>query len=225
MTRWILIAAAALALPVGSESASAEAAELGVPAHPLSDPQSWIGGKDYPAAALRAGEQGTVRYVLDIGADGRVRGCRVTQSSNSASLDAATCRIMTARGRFRPAMDGERRPVRSEEVQAVAWSLPAEAQVVHWGYGVMVSISAPPPVAVVGKGPPIVREPIMAVPQDGAGEAELSVWTPGRDEIPTLGRYQSIPHCRIAMARLELSPGQKAYCTLAPKDHPGPAVH
>lgn len=222
MTSWISIPAAALALQVGS--ASAAAPRIVAPAHPRADPQTLISGKDYPASALRKGEQGTVRYLLQIGADGRVRGCRVIRSSGSSSLDAHTCRIMSARGRFRPAIDSTGNAVPSQEVQAVAWTLPADAQVVHWGYGMVATSVAPPP-AVVMRSSPIVNEPIMAIPQDGPGEAELSVWTPGSREIPTLGRFESIPDCRRAKARLRLSGGQKAYCTLAPVGDSGPRLH
>jgi TonB family protein len=224
MTKRILMSAAALALHAGTASAPAGAARIVAPAQPRGDPQSLISGKDYPASALRKGEQGTVRYALEIGADGRVRGCRVIRSSGSSSLDSAACRIMTARRRFRPAIDSQGNPAPSQEVQAVAWSLPAEAKVVHWGYG-MVSNSSPPPMAIVTNSSPILAAPIMAIPQHGPGEAELSVWTPGSTRIPTLGRFESIPDCRRAMARLKLSGGQKAYCTIAPENHSVPRVH
>lgn len=224
MRRWILIPAAALALQAGSPSTAAQAPRIVSPAQPRADPQTLISGKDYPAPALRKGEQGTVRYLLEVGADGRVRGCRVTRSSGSSSLDAHTCRIMTARGRFRPAIDSTGNAVPSQEVQAVAWSLPAEARVVHWGYGMVATSVAPPP-AVVMRSSPLLSEPIMAIPQDGPGEAELSVWTSGSKEIPTLGRFRSIPDCHRARARLRLAAGQKAYCTLAPVGDPGPRLH
>lgn len=216
-----MLPAAALALQSGSASTPAEAAEIVVPAQPRGDPQLLIGGKDYPASALRAGEQGTVRYVLDIGANGRVTGCKVVRSSGSSSLDSATCRIMSARGRFTPARDSQGQPAPSQEVQAVAWSLPAEARVVHWGYGMVATVVAPPPAVVTGSSP-ILPAPIMAIPQTGPGEAELSVWTPGSAQIPTLGRFESIPACRRAMARLKLSGGQKAHCTIAPDNRPDP---
>jgi TonB family protein len=221
MTGWILIPAAALALHGDFASAPAEAPRIVAPAQPRADPQTLISGKDYPASALRKGEQGTVRYLLEIGADGRVRGCRVIRSSGSSSLDSAACRVMTERGRFRPAIDSTGSPAESEEVQAVAWSLPAEARVVHWGYG-LVSNSSPPPMAIVTHSSPILAAPIMAIPQDGPGEAELSVWTPGSMQMPTLGRFESIPACRRAMVRLKLGGGQKAYCTIAPESRPGP---
>ena len=60
---------------------------------------------DYPAAAIRAEEEGTVRVRLGVGANGRVTSCEVSQSSGSSSLDSATCRILRSRARFTPAKD------------------------------------------------------------------------------------------------------------------------
>jgi len=63
------------------------------------------GEADYPDAARRNEEQGTVRARLDIGTNGRVTSCSVTKSSGSSSLDSTTCRILKARARFTPAKD------------------------------------------------------------------------------------------------------------------------
>lgn len=87
------------------------------------------------------------------------------------------------------------------------------------GEGVMVSLVPEPAIAVPR--PPPFREPIIAVPQNGPGEAELSVWDSPGNRIVNIGRYESIPVCRIAKARLKLLADQKAYCTLAPGNHPG----
>ncbi len=65
---------------------------------------------DYPSAAQRNEEEGTVRVRLTVGANGRVSDCSVTQSSGSSSLDAATCRIIRSRGRFTPAVDAAGNP-------------------------------------------------------------------------------------------------------------------
>lgn len=213
------MAAAALPLPAYAQPPAPPAPRIVAPAQPRGDPQSLISGRDYPDSALSAGEQGTVRYLLDIGADGRVRGCRVTRSSGSTSLDAATCRIMTARGRFTPARDSNGNPAPSQEVQAVAWSLPAEAKVVHWGYG-MVSHSVSPPAVTVRAGPPLVHPPSVAIPQDGPGEADLSVWDARSSALTELGRYESIPACRKVKAQLRLRSDQRAWCTVAPQSHP-----
>ncbi len=63
---------------------------------------SWISYSDYPPEALRNGESGTVKILLTIDPKGRPRDCKVVVSSRSPSLDATTCRIMTARAKFEP---------------------------------------------------------------------------------------------------------------------------
>jgi protein TonB len=60
---------------------------------------------DYPAAAARKGEEGTVQAVLTVSAEGRVTACRIIRTSGSASLDDGTCRILQRRARFIPAQD------------------------------------------------------------------------------------------------------------------------
>jgi protein TonB len=82
-----------------------------------------IGNADYPAAALRAGEQGVVEFSLDISAAGRVTACTVTRSSGSATLDATTCRLLTMRARFRPATDGKAEAVPGTFASRVAWRI------------------------------------------------------------------------------------------------------
>jgi TonB family protein len=79
---------------------------------------------DYPAAAVRAGEQGNVQVRLDIGTSGRVHGCTVLRSSRSAILDSTTCRILRARARFKPARDAKGEPTTDHTVQTIAWRLP-----------------------------------------------------------------------------------------------------
>lgn len=78
---------------------------------------------DYPAAALRNNEQGRVAFALAIDANGRVNGCRITRSSGSAALDAATCRIMRARARYTPARDARGIAVPDADVGVIDWIL------------------------------------------------------------------------------------------------------
>ena len=79
---------------------------------------------DYPAAARRADEQGTVAIDAAVDPIGRVIGCNVTTSSGSPSLDATTCSIIQRRARFTPAQDGAGRAV-ADRVQArIRWVLP-----------------------------------------------------------------------------------------------------
>src|SRR5690349_6613393 len=67
------------------------------PAPAASPPQrarpnlvSYFSEDDYPAAALRAHDEGTVSFRLVVGTNGRITDCSVTASSGSAALDSAT---------------------------------------------------------------------------------------------------------------------------------------
>lgn len=94
-------------------------------ARSLLDLQSHFSAEDYPAAALRNGEQGTTRFRLTVGANGRVSDCVITTSSGSSSLDLATCRILRSRVRFTPAQDRNGNPTSDIVQESVTWRLPA----------------------------------------------------------------------------------------------------
>jgi TonB family protein len=222
MRKRIAILAAALSLPIqAAPAAPAGAVRIVAPARARADPQSYIRAEDYPDWSLIMGEEGEVGVLLKIGASGRVTGCTIARSSGSKDLDSATCGLLTERARFTPAVDGNGNPAPSRVEQQVSWKRPpgAPPPFKPHGNGVIAYLMPEPVVAVAG--PPMVREPVIAVPQEGPGEAELSVWDSGTDSIANLGKYDSIPECREAKARLELRPDQRAYCTLAPGNHPG----
>jgi protein TonB len=80
--------------------------------------------EDYPAAAMRAGEQGKVGFHLTVGADGRPTACSVTASSGSAILDSTTCGLLMRRARFSPARDETGRPTIGTFDSSFTWSLP-----------------------------------------------------------------------------------------------------
>jgi protein TonB len=94
-----------LALLLAASLAAPDDGAAVKPARAKSNLASLIRNGDYPEAADKAMEQGFVHFELDVGANGRVTACRVTGSSGSASLDAATCTIMVKRARFVPARD------------------------------------------------------------------------------------------------------------------------
>ena len=86
---------------------------------------SYFSTNDYPSAALRDHEQGTVRFWLGISAEGRVSDCHIIQSSGSRALDETTCRILRERGRYRPARNMRGQPIASFDGDyAVTWRLP-----------------------------------------------------------------------------------------------------
>ncbi|MGY1520177.1 energy transducer TonB [Luteimonas sp. A482] len=67
-------------------------------AAPIDQPQP-----EYPAAALRAGEQGTVVLRVDVGADGKPTDVQVAERSRSRELDRAAQRAVRD-WTFQPAM-------------------------------------------------------------------------------------------------------------------------
>jgi protein TonB len=94
------------------------------PARARANLASYVSDADYPDSAIRAEEQGTTRFRLSVGPDGRVRECSVLGSSGSSALDNATCRIMRSRARFTPARDGNGSATTDTVSSAIRWVLP-----------------------------------------------------------------------------------------------------
>jgi protein TonB len=111
----------AAAIPAHSAPA-AEAPKA--PAPQVGNLSMYFVARDYPPAALRRSEQGTVRFRVDISPEGRVSACTVTASSGSAILDETTCRLIQQRLRFRPARDREGKPATDSQEYRVTWVLP-----------------------------------------------------------------------------------------------------
>ena len=97
------------------------------PSVPLSNPGQWVSSEDYPTAALRNEIEGVTRFVLAIDPYGIVENCRISVSSGSSELDAATCNLITARARFKPARDNRGKPVASTWASSVRWQIPKDA--------------------------------------------------------------------------------------------------
>lgn len=93
-------------------------------ARSLANLASYISVEDYPDSARELGEQGTVRFALDVGAHGRPTSCRITGSSGSQALDSATCRIMVSRARFAPAIDAQGHPMPDTFRSSITWRGP-----------------------------------------------------------------------------------------------------
>lgn len=90
----------------------------------LGNRNSWIITDDYPAAALRAEDEGVVSLSVQVGSDGRVSGCSIVASSGSAALDSAACRLYQRRARFEPARDDAGNAVATSYSDRVRWQLP-----------------------------------------------------------------------------------------------------
>jgi TonB family protein len=94
---------------------------------PIGPPAAWFDASDYPASAIRAREEGAVRFALDVSATGAITACRIVESSGFADLDTQTCAIAIRRARFLPALDADGRAVASSFVQRTRWALPISA--------------------------------------------------------------------------------------------------
>lgn len=88
------------------------------------DEAAWIVADDYPAESIWNQEQGTSTVRWTIRTDGRVEACRTVTSSGFARLDAAACRAITTRGRYRPARDTAGRAIVQSKMRRVRWVLP-----------------------------------------------------------------------------------------------------
>lgn len=93
---------------------------------PRNDPGLWVTTADYPSASLRRGEQGTARFEVAVGLDGKVTDCRVTSSSGAADLDAATCKYVAKRARFEPATDASGARVGGTYSGSIHWVIPQD---------------------------------------------------------------------------------------------------
>jgi len=97
-----------------------------VPPRPVTPVATYLSNDDYPAAALRAEEEGTTQVRLTIGPDGRVANCQISRSSGSNALDRATCRILQRRMKFHPALNRKGRPATGRFEARVSWRLPPD---------------------------------------------------------------------------------------------------
>ncbi len=97
-------------------------------ASPVRPPSTWISNDDYPAAARLAAQSGVVVFRLDIDATGKVTGCTIIQTSQSPSLDATTCQVMSSRARFHPALGANGQPIASHWASRVRWALPEDSE-------------------------------------------------------------------------------------------------
>ena len=91
---------------------------------PRNYPGGWVVAYDYPSRSLAYDEEGTTGFRLTIGLDGKVSDCAIISSSGFALLDAATCKHITRRARFSPALDNDGNPIEGSYSNRVTWRLP-----------------------------------------------------------------------------------------------------
>ena len=115
----IAIVAAALALtPTDAGQASSSGPQ------PI-EPTTWFNNDDYPADALRAGQEGRVGFSVQVDAKGAASSCSIAQSSGSPSLDATTCDLIMRKAHFIPAHGPNGAGIASRYEGYIRWHLPA----------------------------------------------------------------------------------------------------
>lgn len=95
-------------------------------ATPKGRPGDWATTNDYPSRALNEEREGVTGFRVSVGPDGRVTSCEVTSSSGSPDLDDATCKNVSRRARFNPAMDGEGQPTSGSYTGRIRWQIPKD---------------------------------------------------------------------------------------------------
>lgn len=91
---------------------------------PRGNPGNWANANDYPSRALREEREGSTSFRVEVGTDGRVTRCTVTGSSGHSDLDEATCKNISRRARFRPALDPSGREISGTWASRVKWEIP-----------------------------------------------------------------------------------------------------
>lgn len=91
---------------------------------PRGNPGNWANANDYPSRALREEREGSTGFRVTVNADGRVENCTITRSSGHDDLDEATCKNITRRARFRPALDPNGREISGSWSSTVRWQIP-----------------------------------------------------------------------------------------------------
>lgn len=102
------------------------------PPKPKASPATWVTENDYPPAAIRAGQSGTVGFMLEVDPSGKVANCTVSSSSGSSLLDSTTCQIVSARAAFTPAKDAKGKAVAGKVSLRFRWQFPEPNAPIPW---------------------------------------------------------------------------------------------
>jgi hypothetical protein len=94
---------------------------IAVDASPGPNEAAWVTTDDLPDQFRNLARPLTVDTRLAVNAEGRVSGCTIVSSSGEPLLDLQSCRVLTARARYRPARDAEGQPVETIVTKRVRW--------------------------------------------------------------------------------------------------------
>ena len=115
--KWIKI------LPYQDDHAENRSGQTRAPA-PHDTVDRWLNRNDYPSRAQREQLSGSVAVLLIVKENGRVKDCKVTESSGSVIFDQVACKNLFRRARFFPATDYNGLPVEGVFPLAVQFTPP-----------------------------------------------------------------------------------------------------
>lgn len=93
-------------------------------ATPVGSPGDWVLSADYPSKAVMMGHNGLIQFRLDLDAAGKVLGCHVLARTNPDEFADVSCRALTRRARFEPALDATGKPVKSFYINKIRFVIP-----------------------------------------------------------------------------------------------------
>jgi hypothetical protein len=88
---------------------------------PSTNPSNWIRTEDYPKGMLAKGQSAFVQFRLKVSETGSVTNCAVLEQSSPTSIGSYTCKMISERARFRPAIDREGRNVSDYYIGRLFW--------------------------------------------------------------------------------------------------------
>ncbi|WP_176488969.1 energy transducer TonB [Rhizorhabdus dicambivorans] len=91
-----------------------------------SDAGLWVTTSDLPRGALKRGEVVVSDMLITVSATGRVADCTITDPSTHPELDQHACRLVKARGHYRPARDAAGRPTEGIDWMRSRWQAPVD---------------------------------------------------------------------------------------------------
>ncbi|MEY4952630.1 MAG: hypothetical protein RL299_1054, partial [Pseudomonadota bacterium] len=99
-------------------------AQLTRPVTPTKSPGSWLRSDDYPAGSLMKGHNGLVQFRLDVDSSGVVTGCYVLHRTNPDDFADLTCKLISKRAKFVPALGKDGQPVKSFFISKARFMIP-----------------------------------------------------------------------------------------------------
>jgi hypothetical protein len=90
-------------------------------AKPTNGPADWFLAGDYPVSLSHAGLGAGIVARLLVGEDGKVRRCAIAQAAGDKAFQDVTCRLLTKRALFRPALGRSGTPIASVWISRVIW--------------------------------------------------------------------------------------------------------